>query len=704
MNPRRERKITQFCLAVTASLYAAFLIEFFWRLSLPSFPASLAESAFFLTLVMCLLWGSVLYQIARYGYFVRAAAHKPPSRRELEQFYDGHTPPAVTILIPSFKEEIYVLRQTILSAALLDYPRRRIAVLIDNQPHVRGSDLKELRHTRQMIDDLNITFRSHARPLQKEWARFLGLGDKVEERAETLRLQTLYEEVADHFDGLAVQTGAASGAFAHHDSLFADQVLKVLAEEHRARAVALRESPQNKAAIAHEYRRLAALFDVEIASFERKRYANLSHERNKAMNLNSYIALIGKSFREENRADGCWLIQCSPEESDIAIPDCDYVLTLDADSVLLPDYALRLIGAMEADPRIAVAQTPYSAFPGAPGVLERIAGATTDLQYIVHQGFTNCDATYWVGANAVIRLAALKDIEQKVQERGHPIAVFIQDRTVIEDTDSTIDLIRRGWRLLNYPQRLAYSATPSDYGSLAIQRRRWANGGLVILPDLLGYLRQQQLFTKVNALQTFMRTHYLCSPAAGSLGLLAILLYPFDDELTSIWLIATAIPYYFLYGRDLRHCGYRTSDLLRVYAMILLLLPVNLSGVFRSALQIVTGKKSPFSRTPKIDGRTASPPRHLLFHGGMIVYLIMQTGFALEEARYGHAAFALVNAAALIYALTYFIGWGNAWTDVKHSLRLGRNPSRTRQYLRRPSVTLSDGVDGTLGTPLPDRP
>jgi cellulose synthase/poly-beta-1,6-N-acetylglucosamine synthase-like glycosyltransferase len=68
---------------------------------------------------------------------------------------------------------------------------------------------------------------------------------------------------------------------------------------------------------------------------------------------------------------------------------CDvYLLTIDADSVVLPDYALRLIRIMQEDPKIAVTQTPYSAFPGAPGLLERIAGATTDIQYIVHQGFT----------------------------------------------------------------------------------------------------------------------------------------------------------------------------------------------------------------------------------------------------------------------------------------------------------------------------
>src|SRR3712207_7159737 len=50
--------------------------------------------------------------------------------------------------------------------------------------------------------------------------------------------------------------------------------------------------------------------------------------------------------------------------------------------------------------RVAVAQTPYSSFPGSATRLERISGAWTDLQHIVHQGMTQYDATFWVGANA----------------------------------------------------------------------------------------------------------------------------------------------------------------------------------------------------------------------------------------------------------------------------------------------------------------
>src|SRR5215210_909934 len=106
------------------------------------------------------------------------------------------------------------------------------------------------------------------------------------------------------------------------------------------------------------------------------------------------------------------------QPNDVFIPDADYVLTLDADSIILPEYILKLLRVMEGDSGLAVAQTPYSAFPGAPTPLERVAGATTDVQYFVHQGFTAFGATFWVGANALLRLSALRDIRTVAAERG----------------------------------------------------------------------------------------------------------------------------------------------------------------------------------------------------------------------------------------------------------------------------------------------
>src|SRR5207249_3010710 len=316
--------------------------------------------------------------------------------------------------------------------------------------------------------------------------------------------------------------------------------------------------------------------------------------------------------RHRRIVDSCGSVLLEPPdaaEADLSVPNPDFVLMVDADSLISPDYSLRLsyVLAQPGSERIAVVQTPYSAFPHAPGALERIAGATTDIQYFIHQGFTSYGATFWVGANALVRKAALDDIAESDTERGHPIRRYIQDHTVIEDTESTVDLISRGWKLYNYPERLAFSATPPDFGSLLIQRRRWANGGLLILP------------------------------------------LSFDDSTRARWLPLTALPYFALYARDLQRSGYRASDVFRVYALNLMLIPVHLGGVFQSLRQAWTGRKSPFGRTPKIKGRTIAPPRYLIAEYAMLTQWLMGAMFEFLHGRLLHGWFALANAAFLAY-------------------------------------------------------
>jgi hypothetical protein len=88
----------------------------------------------------------------------------------------------------------------------------------------------------------------------------------------------------------------------HTDVFFANEVVLRLAESLRTIAVALRDSMAegvilSPAQFRRLYRRLAWTFTAEVTSFERKRFVSLSHEPNKAMNLNSYIGLMGGTYR-----------------------------------------------------------------------------------------------------------------------------------------------------------------------------------------------------------------------------------------------------------------------------------------------------------------------------------------------------------------------------------------------------------------------
>ena len=66
------------------------------------------------------------------------------------------------------------------------------------------------------------------------------------------------------------------------------------------------------------------------------------------MNLNSFIGLMGHSLKRVETSDGVILRDVRKDESpDFVMRDSEYVLTLDADSMLLRDYCLRLVYQME---------------------------------------------------------------------------------------------------------------------------------------------------------------------------------------------------------------------------------------------------------------------------------------------------------------------------------------------------------------------
>ena len=615
----------------------------------------------FLVLTSVLVYGGVLYHFTRIGYFKRASKTHNNLGREQELVFNTDAP-RLTVLVPSYKEEQCVIMQTLLSAAFQIYPKRRVVLLIDNPPvsPTSGHDYWQLSKARSLPKTLTEYFNSHKEKFVQAENDFLSRNNAVSQdiTTETERLTTLWAELENHFSSLVDSYDLHN----HVDRLFLNLIYErlqsIFSDKRNSSNVLTLE------AISREYRFLVILFDVEFDSFERKKYLNLSHSANKAMNLNSYIGLVGGFYREERVPGGMVLSRCEEKDAMLSIPDTEYFITLDADSLVVPEYSVRLISLMEnpENSRIGIAQTPYSAIPGADSLLERIAGATTDIQYLIHQGFTFFNATYWVGANAVIRAAALQEIKIVTQERGYEVCKFIQDHTVIEDTESSIDIAGKKWDLYNHPERLAYSATPPDFGSLVIQRRRWANGGLLIMPKLIKYLFRN--FSLSGISEGFFRFHYLVSIAAVNIGLLMLMLLPFGEEFNTIWLPLTSLTYYVLYARDLKQNGYRITDVFRVYALNLLLIPVNLGGVFKSVEQAFTGKHIPFARTPKVEGRTAAGSSYIVFSYVLLAQFLLGGMYSILKAHLFLGCFSLMNAAILLYAIIIFIGLKESVEDV----------------------------------------
>jgi len=621
--------------------------------------AAVLTQGLFCVIVVALIYGACVYHLGRVGQLRRHAAHVPAAEEDLRQVYREEAPPLLTVLVPSYMEEARVVRRTLLSAALQEYPCRRIVLLIDDPPFPGNDhDAERLGAARALPREIEQLLDEPKKLCAGAVVAFFGRRAMGPRHAATERLALvqLYTDIAAWFERQADLYEIVD----HADQLFVKATLRGPARDCRAHSERFQGSAADvtdESNLAAEYARLSARFRTNLTAFERKRYDNLSQAPNKAMNLNSYIALLGRSFREVDRGDKLLLEPTELLPADITVPPSEFILVVDADSLLTPDYALRLMHVLRTpgNERVAVAQTPYNAFPGPLSPVERIAGATTDIQYLMHQGFTHYGATYWVGANAIVRVAALADIAARVSERGYEITRFIRDDTVIEDTESTVDLIARGWRLYNYPGRLAYSETPPDFGALLIQRRRWANGGLIIFPKLVRHFLRERA-DRGRFLQAVMMAHYLVSLTAVNIGLLVILAFSFDDGMRTAWLPFTAIPYYALYARDLQLVGYRGIDILRVYALNLVLIPVNLVGVLSSLQQILTGRKAAFGRTPKVQGRTPVPGIYLLAHYAILALWVVAVLRDFVEDRPLHALLTITNIGFLVYGIVVFVG------------------------------------------------
>jgi len=711
INNNFEAQLAKICIAATILIIGGL----FYSLTHDAYKAYrhgnislVLETILFITGMVFMTYGNLLYQICLRGHYKRLELHKPAESSDLYTLYQGSAP-SLSIIIPSYKEERNVNWQTMMSAALAEYPGKNLVLLIDD-PYPAGSlpDMVKLEDTRQIPLEMQALFDIQAAHYRAEQAAFIARGSVNYNcrKEELLFLADNYERVAAWFKDVAVNfmAGKTLEALNHADRFFIEAILYEPANQHEALANKLRgmadanDVPMKDFFINH-YARLSGLFNVNFSSFERKKYANLSHEANKAMNLNSYMALVGKSWKEVKNGSELHLIETTPEDADFTIPDADYINTIDSDSLMLSEYALRLISIMEqpGNKKLAVIQSPCSSFPGCPKGLERTAGACIDVQFLTHQGYTHWDATFWVGANAMLRREALEEIKEVHMKNGHPISIYIQDRTVIEDTESTIDLVHKGWKLYNYPQRMTFSATPPDFGSLLIQRRRWSNGGLLILPKLFNYVfnaRKDKRLLK----ELFMRFHYLASTTTGCLVAILFCFYPFADKFSSPLLLLSIVPFFFLYMRDLKYAGYHYSDAFRICAFNLMLFPIVIGGVLKSFEQMITGKKIPFCRTPKIPGRTAAPA----LYSAVVLAMPLAFGYcALNQYLLGHTSkvvFALINMAFATYALVFFVGVKAALEDTFAGVILRmRNLYRNAEIIPMPSYQPGAALPAQVG-------
>ena len=188
-----------------------------------------------------------------------------------------------------------MIRMTLLSAALQEYPDLRVVLLIDDPPHPRyAKPHRLLEAARELPDEIRELLSEPRGRSEAALARYEA-SDRRPSAEAILVLAEQYEDASAWVKALSDGYEPAD----HNERFVADHVLGRLAADLAVTAAALRaaagDDPEKLSAsrIEQLYRRLVWTFRAEVTSFERKRYASLSSEPNKAMNLNSYIGLMG---------------------------------------------------------------------------------------------------------------------------------------------------------------------------------------------------------------------------------------------------------------------------------------------------------------------------------------------------------------------------------------------------------------------------
>lgn len=370
-------------IAVTLVAWGLYSIPTMWREIAGDFSLrTFFEASAYVGVLTLLALSASMYLLARHGALVRSTRHRRAPRGLLDDAMAARSDRTLTTLVPSYREEERVVFQTLLSAALQEYPNKRVVLLIDDPP-IPDSD-----HARKLLARARALPARVEKLLRRPAAEFAAAHDEFmaapgPTTSHVSACAGSYRRAARYIADMRRTYDVADGA----ERFMRDEVLGTLERDFEQAAEALELAEEQGARLDAEvlaalYRRLKWTFASEITSFERKRYANLSHEPNKAMNLNSYISLgavVVASGAAAPSAPGSSLVVVAPVV--VVVDEAAGSVVVVAGGVVVVDALVSLgavvdagtvvdDGAVVAGPVVGVAEG--SVVPGAAVV---VAGA-----------------------------------------------------------------------------------------------------------------------------------------------------------------------------------------------------------------------------------------------------------------------------------------------------------------------------------------
>jgi cellulose synthase/poly-beta-1,6-N-acetylglucosamine synthase-like glycosyltransferase len=130
------------------------------------------EAFWYAAVVSIFTLSALIYLITRVGAFERFGKHKRVPRFLLDKHF-SEIKPSITVLIPSYAEEVAVIRKTIISAALQEYPQIKVVLLIDDNPNPSNpKKISKLAATRDLANEINTLFLKPYQHILKTYHQF----------------------------------------------------------------------------------------------------------------------------------------------------------------------------------------------------------------------------------------------------------------------------------------------------------------------------------------------------------------------------------------------------------------------------------------------------------------------------------------------------------------------------------------------------
>ncbi len=176
--------------------------------------------------------------------------------------------------------------------------------------------------------------------------------------------------------------------------------------------------------------------------------------------------------------------------------DGEFLVTLDADHIPMPDMIDQLIGFF-ADPKVAIVQTSQDfynldSFQHLTKWEQRFAWQQQELFFsVIQPGKDSYNAAFYCGSPAMLRRKALEEVGG------------FATKTITEDMHTGLRLQKRGWQVIYYNRTVARGLAPQTFTGFATQWERWGRGAMQVLRQ------ENPIFGK--GLSFGQRTCYLAS-------------------------------------------------------------------------------------------------------------------------------------------------------------------------------------------------